>query len=79
MTPAVEQRLTNNTRTEPRVATDTHDLHRTKNIGPWPQRHSQARGVFPLVIQHHPYRSGTDFRREFVRRLAHKGSILFGS
>jgi hypothetical protein len=31
------------------------------------------------VIQHHPYRSGTDFRGEFVRRLAHKGSILFGS
>lgn len=32
-----------------------------------------------MVIQHHPHRTGTDFRREFVRRLAHKGSILFGS
>jgi len=31
------------------------------------------------VIQHHPHRSGTDLRREFVRRLAHNGSILFGS
>jgi transposase len=31
------------------------------------------------VIQHHPHRSGTDLRREFVRRRAHNGSILFGS
>jgi len=31
------------------------------------------------VIQHHPYSSGTDFRREFVRRFAHNGSIPFGS
>jgi hypothetical protein len=31
------------------------------------------------VIQHHPHRSGTDFRGKLVRRLAHNGSILFGS
>jgi hypothetical protein len=31
------------------------------------------------VIQHHPYSSGSDFRDEFVLRLAHNGSILFGS
>ncbi|MFN7306040.1 MAG: hypothetical protein ACK5V0_03790, partial [Alphaproteobacteria bacterium] len=31
------------------------------------------------VIQHHPHRSGADLRREFVGRLAHKGSIIFGS
>ncbi|MFN8891284.1 MAG: hypothetical protein ACK53N_17070, partial [Alphaproteobacteria bacterium] len=36
-------------------------------------------GVFPLVIQHHPNRSGSDLRGEFVRRFAHNGSILFGS
>jgi hypothetical protein len=31
------------------------------------------------VIQHHPNRSGSDLRGEFVRRFAHNGSILFGS
>jgi len=31
------------------------------------------------VIQHHPNRSGSDLRGEFVRRLAHNSSILFGS
>ncbi len=31
------------------------------------------------MIKHHPHRSGTDFRGKFVRRLAHKGSILLGS
>ncbi|MCZ8271322.1 MAG: hypothetical protein O9306_12315 [Beijerinckiaceae bacterium] len=31
------------------------------------------------MIQHHPDRSGADLRRKFVRRLAHNGSIVFGS
>jgi hypothetical protein len=35
-----------------------------------------ARRMFGFVIQNHPDRRGTDFRRNFVRRLTHHGSNL---
>ena len=34
--------------------------------------------MFALVIQHHPYRTGTDLGRNFSYRLAHECSTLFG-
>ena len=51
-------------------------LRRTADLRCDRNNRRPARGMLALVVQNHPHRSGPDFGREFVRRLACHGSTF---
>src|SRR3979411_1374310 len=51
-------------------------LRRTADLRCDRNNRRPARGMFAPMVQNHPHRTGPDFRREFVRRLACHGSTF---
>ena len=54
-------------------------MGRTANLVGNRHRRRLPRRVLALVVQSHPYRTGTDLRTKFVRRLARHDSSLLES